>query len=312
MAAPAKTVGFIGLGTMGGPLARNVLAAGFKLIVHDVRRAAADPLIEGGAVWAESPRRVGEQSDVALTSLPMPADVEAVCTGPDGVFSGLSRGKVCFDLSTNSAAVLQRLHEQAARLGVEFLDAPVSGGAAGAAARRLVIWVGGSRAAYEAHLDVLQSMGDRTAHMGELGAATAAKLVINMTGAGISCLLAETFTLGVKAGVDPLQLWQAMRASALGRRNTFDALGDRFLTGQYDPPAFAMKLAHKDVTLASDMARHLKVPVRMCDLALAEMTEAMARGWGERDIYSMMTLQQERAQVDVTIAPEKVKAELGG
>jgi 3-hydroxyisobutyrate dehydrogenase len=303
-----KTVGFIGLGAMGGALAANVLKGSFPLIVHDLNPKAAEPLLADGARWAESPAALARESDVVLLSLPMPADVEAVCTGENGVFAGVRPGSVCFDMSTNSLATLRRLHGLAAAHGLAFLDAPVSGGAAGAAAGRLVIWVGGDNAVFEAHRDVLGTMGDRVQHMGDLGAATVAKLAINMTASGIGCLLSEAMTLAVKGGLDPLDFWQALRASALGRRNTFDSLGDRFLTGDVENPAFALRLAHKDVTLASEMARTLGVPMRMADLALAEMTEAMARGWGERDVWSAMMLQPERAGVDVTVSSERLKA----
>jgi 3-hydroxyisobutyrate dehydrogenase len=307
-----KSVGFIGLGAMGGALARNVLEAGFPLTVHDLRPEQADPLIERGARWSESPAALARASDVVLLSLPMPSDVETVCTGDSGLFAGLSAGAACFDMSTNALVTLRRLHGLAAAQDIAFLDAPVSGGAAGAASRRLVVWVGGDEKAYEAHRDVLIAVGDRVQHMGDIGTATVAKLVINMTAAGIGCLLSESMTLAVKGGLDPLEFWQALRASALGRRNTFDALGDRFLTGEVDQPAFALRLAHKDVTLASDMARTLGVPMRMADLALAEMTEAMARGWGGRDVWAAMTLQPERAGVDVTVSSERLRAALEG
>lgn len=305
-----KTVGFIGLGAMGGAMAANVLKGGFPLVVHDLKRYAAEPLIAKGARWADGPAALARRSDLVLLSLPMPADVEAVCTGENGVFAGLRPGSACFDMSTNALSTLRRLHALATAQGFDFLDAPVSGGAAGAAAGRLVIWVGGDAAVFEVHRDVLGTMGDRIQHMGDLGAATVAKLTINMTASGIGCLLSEAMTLAVKGGLDPLDFWQALRASALGRRNTFDSLGDRFLTGDVDTPAFALRLAHKDVTLASDMARTLGVPMRMADLALAEMTEAMARGWGGRDIWAAMMLQPERAGVDVTVSRERLQAAL--
>jgi 3-hydroxyisobutyrate dehydrogenase len=305
-----RIIGFIGLGAMGGALAANLQKAGHALVVHDLDRAAADGLIAGGAQWAESPAKLAAMSDVVLLSLPMPEDVEAVCTGEDGVFAALRPGRACFDMSTNSLAVLERLHGLAASKGIAFLDAPVSGGAAGAAQGRLVIWVGGDADVFAAHRELLGAMGDRVQHMGELGAATVAKLTINMTASGIGCLLSEAMTLAVKGGLDPLEFWQAMRASALGRRGTFDALGDRYLTGDVETPSFALKLAHKDISLASDMARHLGVPLRMGDLALAEMTEAMARGWGDRDIWAAMMLQPERAGVDVTVEPERLREAL--
>ena len=123
-------------------------------------------------------------------------------------------------------------------------------------------------------------------------------------------MLAETFALGVKAGVEPLALWNAVRQGAVGRRFTFDALIDQFLPGKYDPPAFALKLAHKDVSLANALGRELGMPMRICNLALAEMTEAMARGWASRDSRIVMQLQQERAGVQVAVDPEKIRAAL--
>jgi len=131
-----------------------------------------------------------------------------------------------------------------------------------------------------------------------------------MSGYAIVCALAETFTMGVKAGIEPLALWQAVRQGAAGRRFTFDALIDQFLPGKYDPPAFALKLAHKDVSLANALGRELGVPMRMCNLTLAEMTEALARGWGGRDSRSVMLLQQERAGIEIAVDSERLREAL--
>src|SRR5258708_12629233 len=125
-----------------------------------------------------------------------------------------------------------------------------------------------------------------------------------MSGYAILCALAETFTMGVKAGVEPLALWQAVRQGAAGRRFTFDALIDQFLPGKYDPPAFALKLAHKDVSLANALGRELGVPMRMCNLTLAEMTEALARGWGGRDSPSVILLHQQRPGLPIPLDPQ--------
>ena len=153
-------------------------------------------------------------------------------------------------------------------------------------------------------------MGDKAAYIGPIGSATVAKLVHNMSGYALVCALAETFTLGVKAGVEPLALWQAVRQGAVGRRFTFDALIDQFLPGKYDPAAFALKLAHKDVALANALGRELGLPMRMCSLALAEMTEALARGWGGRDSRVVMLLEQERAGIEVAVDPERLREAL--
>jgi 3-hydroxyisobutyrate dehydrogenase len=303
-------VGFVGLGTMGGRMATNLQKAGFKLVVHDLHRQAASHHLNAGAVWAETPLALASQADVIFSSLPEPADVEAVALGPDGLVAGIKPGAAYFDLSTNAPSVVKKLHAAFAEKGAHMLDAPVSGGPAGAASRKLAIWVGGDEGAFKAHKTVLDAMGDKAAYIGAIGSATVAKLVHNMSGYAVVCALAETFAMGVKAGVEPLALWQAVRQGAAGRRFTFDALIDQFLPGTYDPPAFSLKLAHKDVSLANALGRELGVPMRLCNLTLAEMTEAMGRGWGGRDSRVVMKLSQERAGVDIAVDAERMREAL--
>jgi len=310
MSKDSTVVGFVGLGTMGSRMAANVQMAGLKLVVHDLHRQAASHHIEAGAIWADSPRALASQADVIFSSLPEPADVEAVALGPDGLIAGIRSGAAHFDLSTNSPTVVKAIHAAFAEKGAHMLDAPVSGGPAGAASRKLAIWVGGDENVFNRHKSVLDAIGDKAAYIGPIGTATVAKLVHNMSGYAIVCALAETFTLGVKAGVEPLALWQAVRQGAAGRRFTFDGLIDQFLPGKYDPPAFALKLAHKDVALANALGRELGMPMRMCNLALAEMTEALARGWGGRDSRAVMLLAQERAGVEIAVDPERLRAAL--
>ena len=303
-------VGFVGLGTMGSRMAANVQKAGFKLIVHDLHRQAASHHLNAGAVWADSPRALASEADVIFSSLPEPADVEAVALGPEGLIAGIKPGVAYFDLSSNSPSVVKKLHAAFAEKGAHMLEAPVSGGPAGAASRKLAIWVGGDENIFKGHKAVLDAIGDKAAYIGPIGSATVAKLVHNMSGYAIVCALAETFALGVKAGVEPLALWQAVRQGAAGRRFTFDALIDQFLPGKYDPPAFALRLAHKDVSLATQLGRELGVPMRLAELALAEMTEARNRGWDSRDSRVPMLLQLERAGVAVAVAPGRIEATL--
>ena len=310
MSKDSMVVGFVGLGTMGSRMAANVQKAGLKLLVHDLHRQAASRHIEAGAIWADSPGALASQADVIFSSLPEPADVEAVALGPDGLIAGIRPGAAYFDLSTNSPSVVKAIHAAFAEKGAHMLDAPVSGGPGGAASGKLAIWVGGDENVFNRHKAVLDAIGDKAAYIGPIGSATVAKLVHNMSGYAIICALAETFTLGVKAGVEPLALWQAVRQGAAGRRLTFDGLVDHFLPGKYDPPAFALKLAHKDVALANALGRELGMPMRMCNLALAEMTEALARGWGGRDSRAVMLLAQERAGVEIAVAPERLRAAL--
>src|SRR6202047_3745964 len=300
-------VGFVGLGTMGARMATNLQKAGFKLLVHDLHRQAASHHLNAGAIWADSPRALARQADVIFSSLPEPSDVEAVALGRDGLIAGIKPGAAYFDLSTNSPSVVKKLNAAFAEKGAHMLDAPVSGGPQGAASRKMAIWVGGDKAIYDKHKPVLDAMGDRAAYIGPIGAATVAKLVHNMSGYAITCALAETFTMGVKAGMDPVALWEAVRQGVGGRRFTFDGLLDQFLPGRYDPPNFALKLATKDVALATALGRELGVPMRICTLAYAEMLEACNRGWEGRDSRSVMLLQQERAGVKIAADPERVK-----
>jgi 3-hydroxyisobutyrate dehydrogenase len=292
-------VGFIGLGIMGASMASNVQKGGHALVVHDLRAEAATPHLAAGAVWARTPREVAETSDVVLTSLPGPPEVEMVALGDSGLLAGLSAGKAYVDLSTNSPTVVRRIHATFAQRGIPMLDAPVSGGPRGARTRKLAIWVGGDAAVFQRVKPVLDAMGDQVRRVGDIGAGSVAKLVHNMTTYCVQTALAEVFTLGVKAGVEPIELWEAVRYGATGRQRTFDRLADGFLRGKYDPPNFALGLAHKDVSLAVALGREHKVPMRVANMVLEEMTEALNRGWADRDSRSPMLLQEERAGVQV-------------
>jgi len=305
--AERVVVGFIGLGTMGGKMATNIQKAGYKVIVHDLHRQSASHHLQAGAEWADTPRALAERSDVIFTSLPEPADVEHVALGTNGLIEGVKKGAVYFDLSTNAQNVVKRIHGAFAAKDAQMLDAPVSGGPSGAASRKMAIWVGGDKASYGKYKAVLDAMGDRPAYVGPIGSATVAKLVHNMSSYAVTCALAETFTMGVKAGMDPVALWEAVRQGVSGRRLTFDGLLEQFLPGKYDPANFALKLATKDVALATGLGRELGVPMRICNLAHAEMVEACNRGWEGRDSRVVMLLQQERAGVEIAADPERVK-----
>jgi 3-hydroxyisobutyrate dehydrogenase-like beta-hydroxyacid dehydrogenase len=298
-------IGFIGLGMMGGPMASNLIKAGHKLVVHDMRREAAQPQLSAGAVWADSAEALARQSDIVFTSLPGPPEVEAIA---QHLLAGLKKGSAYFDLSTNSPTVVRRLYETFKARGVAMLDAPISGGPAGAQSGKLALWVSGDEPIFKAHRKVLNDIGDRARYVGAVGAGTVAKLVHNCAGYIINCGLAEVFAMGVKAGVEPLALWEAVRQGAAGRTRTFDLLAGNFLPGKFDPPNFALKLAHKDVALATAFGKELGVPMRLANMTLEEMTEALARGWAGRDSRSFMLLELERAGVEIAVPAEEVRA----
>jgi len=301
-------VGFIGLGTMGGPMALNARTkGGFEMIVHDLRREASLPHVEAGAQWSDDIASLAKQVDVVLTSLPGPKEAEAVGTV---LCANMKKGTVWFDLSTNSPTVVRRLHGQFAAQGIAMLDAPVSGGPAGAKSGKLALLIGGDRAVYDRCKPVLDAIGDQVIYIGPIGAGSVAKLVHNMAGYAIQAALAEVFTMGVKAGVDPLELWAAVRQCSLGRQRSFDRLGKQFLQNKFEPPDFALKLAVKDCMLATELAREVGVPMRLCNLALAEMTEGLNRGWAERDSRAPMLLQEERSGVNIKVPAEAIEAVL--
>jgi 3-hydroxyisobutyrate dehydrogenase len=274
---------------MGAHMALNVRAAGHELVVHDLRR------------------EVAAQSEVVFTSLPGPREVEAVA---DGLIAGMQPGTAWFDLSTNSPTVIRALHARFTARNIDLLDAPVSGGPRGAKTRKLALWVGGERAAFDRFRPVLDAIGDQVLYIGPIGAGSVAKLVHNCAGYAIQTALAEVFTMGVKAGVEPLALWAAVRQGSLGRMRTFDRLGRQFLQGVFDPPDFALGLAHKDVTLATELAREIGVPMRVANLTHAEMTEALNRGWAGRDSRVAMLLQEERAGVAIKVPAAAIEAVL--
>ena len=287
-------VAFIGLGLMGRSMAANLQKAGHEVHAHDLRR------VDGFSHCHSSAAEAASGCEVVFTSLPGPAEVEQVAASLKNV---MRPGSAWFDLSTNSPRRIRALHAEFAKKGIPVLDAPVSGGPDGARSGKLAIWVGGERAVYDKYVGVLRAMGDQPLHVGAIGAGTVAKLAHNLASFSVQAALAEVFTLGVKGGVEPLQLLRALRQGASGRRRLFDRLAEHFLPGKFDPPKFTVRLAHKDVALANELASEIGVPMSVGRIALQELATSMARGWAERDCRVAMTLQEERSGVTVR-APE--------
>ena len=293
-------IAFIGLGNMGGSMALNLMKAGHTLVVHDVRKEAGAPHVAQGAKWAESVRDAASQGELILTSLPGPPEVEAVALGPDGIIHAAQPGSVFADLSTNSPTVMRKIHAAFKAKGIHVLDSPVSGGAIGAKRGTLQVMVGGDEGIYNEVKGVLGAMGNNIGYMGAIGSGSIAKLVHNMISIVSRALIAEGFTLGVKAGVKPEALLEAIRGASFGQGLILShMIPDVVLKGDFDNVRFALKLARKDVGLATALAREYDVPMPIAAVGEQIMVEAMARGWGERDSTSPWQLQEEKAGVKV-------------
>lgn len=300
-------IGFIGIGTMGGHMAYNLCKAEFEVMVNDLNKDLSKRHVEVGATWADNVKQIAQSNDVVMTSLPGPKEVQDVALKADGLLANMKPGAVWFDLSTNSVTVVRALHAKFKEKGIHMLDAPVSGGPKGAQSGKMALLVGGDKAVFDKYRKVLDAIGDQVFYIGNSGDGTVAKLVHNASGYAVQTAIAELMTMGVKAGVDPVALWAALRQCALGRVRTFDRMGNQFMQHKFDPPDFALKLAHKDVTLATELAREIGVPMKIANITHAEMTEALNRGWGNLDSRAYLMLQKERAGVEIKVPAEEIK-----
>lgn len=297
-------VGFIGLGNMGTGMALNLRKAGYDLVVYDLRRESARPIEEAGATVAESVATLAQGVDVLFTSLPGPKEMDATARE---LLASMPPGSTWFDLTTNSATVVREVSARFQAKGIAMLDAPVSGGPVGARSGKLAIYAGGDRAAFDRHAKILDAIADRVIYVGPVGAGTVAKLVHNLISFVTRMTIAEGMSLGVKAGLDPIELWYAVRQGALGRARTLDLVADLYLQGKYEPPGFALRLAYKDFKLAMDLAEEFGVPMKTSEAAYEDYVAALERGWGDLDSRSPMQLQNERAGVSIHAAAQDVK-----
>ncbi len=279
---PLPTVGFIGLGSMGSGMTRNLQAAGFPLVVSDLRREAAAELVAGGAVWADTAAEVARSSDLVITMLPTPRHVADAAEGPDGILTGIADGGTWIDMSTSVPDVVERIRTATAERGLRILDAPVSGMSVGAANGMLQIFVGGEAADVERVRPVLEAMGDpeRILHVGGAGAGYAVKLMINQLWFSHLVATAEVLATGVAAGVDLGVLRESLIASpansAFVERDVLSILAH----GDYDE-GFAIALACKDLGLSIDLSRSVGVPVELSSLVEQVFRRARA-SYGDR------------------------------
>lgn len=289
-------IGFIGTGHMGNPVARHLIRAGHQLAVHDARPEATANLIELGAAWCESPAAVAEQSEVVFTSLPGPPEVDAVVLGEQGLLQGASAGMLHVDLSSNLPSSVRRLQRIEAARGVRFLDAPLSGGTAGAEEGTLSIFVGGDEATFEEALPLFQCFGRNVFHMGPVGTGNVTKLANNLMVNAIPLLVDEAIVLGVKAGISARRLYEVWNVSSSSR---FVQGMPRLLERNFDNPSFALALSAKDVGLAAEAGREIGVPMPVTAAAAQVLTRSVAAGLGDKSPAAVLITIEEGAGVRV-------------
>jgi 3-hydroxyisobutyrate dehydrogenase len=294
-------IGFIGVGNIGAPIAGQLLRAGHALTVCDLRRQAAGALIAAGASWADTPAAIAAECEVVATCLPGPKEMEAVCLGPGGLVEHLRPGALYIDHTTNAPALVRRVHALLAAKGVAMLDAPVSGGMEGAQTRDLLAMAGGDPAALERARPLLDAIAKRVIYTGGIGTGSIAKIMHNSATFTLDLVMAECWTAGVKAGIDPATIVKVFTEGALGNQmNLKVRLPATYLRGDFDP-RFSLALARKDLGLALQLARETDTPMRLAAICEAEMAEAIARGWADRDASIFLRLQEERAKVEVRL-----------
>jgi 2-hydroxy-3-oxopropionate reductase len=289
----AQTIGFIGLGIMGRPMAKNLIKAGYPLVVHSRSRGPVDDLVTSGAKAASSPKDVAAQCDVLITMLPNSPDVEQVALGKGGIIEGARSGLIFVDMSTISPIVSQKMGKALAAKGVKMLDAPVSGGEKGAIDAALSIMVGGDKATFDAVLPILSAMGKTITLLGPLGFGGFTKLAnqiivaVNLTG------LAEALTLGKKAGLDRELLLTAL-AGGLAGSKCLEQKKPNYLAGTYNP-GFKIDLHFKDLGLIMESSRSLGVPLPTTAVVQELFNAMRVKGRGGLDHSGIITLLEDLA-----------------
>jgi len=294
----ADTIGFIGLGLMGRPMATNLLKAGYPLLVHNRSPQAVDALVALGATRAESPADIARRATRIITMVPDSPDVEQVLEGPNGVFSAVQRGTIIIDHSSIAPGVARRLAAKAASLGAQMLDAPVSGGEIGAVSGTLSIMVGGDADAFDAVKPILDVMGnpEKVVRIGEAGAGQLCKVCNQMVIAGNLAVVAEAFALAKKSGIDPAKMREALLGGFAASR-VLEVHGERILKGNYKP-GFKTKLFAKDLKIASSTLVENQVPAPVVAVAQQLISARMAAGAGEEDYSGMAKVILDLARLD--------------
>src|SRR5438128_8948254 len=290
-------IGFIGLGIMGKPMARNLLKAGYSLIVHNRSRASVDELSKEGAQTAASSQEVAARSEVVITMLPDSPDVELVYSGEQGVFAGAKPGMLLIDMSSISPVVSRRLAAEAEKRGCDMVDAPVSGGEAGAIGATLSIMIGGKAAAVERAMPIFQTLGKNIVHVGDAGAGQVTKAANQMVVGATIAIVSEALVLAAKAGVDPAKVRQAL-LGGFAQSRILDAHGQRMLERNFKP-GFRVRLHQKDLNIALSTGKALGVPLPATAVVQEAFTALRGLERSDWDHSALVTLIEELARVEV-------------
>jgi 3-hydroxyisobutyrate dehydrogenase-like beta-hydroxyacid dehydrogenase len=282
VAAPVASLGFIGLGHMGGNMAARLLAAGYTVYGEDRNREDAQPLVEAGLRWQDTPRRVAEAAEVVFTSLPDDRVLEEAASGTDGILAGLSAGKTWVDVSTVSPNASRALSGRALTQGARLLDAPVSGSVPQVQSGTLTIMVGGDADAYLRVEPILRELGTPT-HIGDNGHGLALKLAINISLAVQMLAFAEGLLLAERSGVSPQRALEVMESSPIGSP-MLRARAPLILDPPTDDAWFDVSFMHKDIELALAAARQLHIPLPTAERADLILEQAVALGYERRDL----------------------------
>jgi 2-hydroxy-3-oxopropionate reductase len=285
-----ERIGFIGLGLMGNPMARNLLNAGYPLTVHNRSRPTVENLVVDGAVAADSPQQVAAHSDIVITCLPDSPDVEAVVLGDHGVLAGARAGLLYIDMSTIAPATSRNIHGALAAHGISALDAPVSGGDIGAQQGTLSIMVGGAAAAFARALPVFQVLGQNIVHMGDAGAGQVTKACNQIVVALTVQAVAEALTLAQRSGVDASKVRSAL-LGGFAQSRVLEVHGQKMLDGNF-APGFKLSLFRKDLEIVLQTARELHQPLMGTSQIPALMEALLAQGQGDLDFIAVLGLYQ--------------------
>jgi 2-hydroxymethylglutarate dehydrogenase len=291
-------VGFIGIGQMGRRMSRRILEAGYDLTVHDIDREAASSVLGKGAKWADSPKNLARSCELIFSSLPTPQIVEEVVYGVNGLKSGWKKGDIYIDMSTNSPSTVRRIAEDAQKMDVSVLDAPVSGAVQGAEAGTLTIMVGGELAVLEKVRKILETMGKKIFPVGGVGCGNIAKLVNNFISISNNAIASEGFVLGAKAGMDPQVLWEIIRVSS-GNSWTLEQLPGGIFKRNFEP-GFKLGLARKDMSLALSLGEEIGVPLTVGAAVQQLMNTSVEAGYSEKSIQAVILPIEEKAGVKVS------------